>query len=114
MDGSSVGEAGVPGVSVTAVMAASVARAVVTASVVAGASVMETSAVASGGSVGVDAEGSVAVPPVQADKASAIHAVTMKSFWTILASLATMLNPIINCLKFPSLRARRAKQSQDR
>ncbi len=94
MDGSSVGEAGVPGVSVTAVMARSVAGAVVAASIVAGGSVMETSAVASGGSVSVDAEGSVAVPPLQADKASVTHAVTMKSLLTILASLATMLNPI--------------------
>src|SRR5688572_19572056 len=92
IEGSTVGVDDVSGVSVTATVGEG---AVVAASVVAGASVMEMSAVASGGSVEVEAEGSVAVPPLQADRASVINAVTMNSFLTILSLLCDHVKP--NC-----------------
>src|SRR5215211_2729012 len=89
IDASIVGVAGVPGVSVTGMSGAGVVASIN----VAGASVMETSAVAACGSVGLDAGGSVAVPPLQADRASEINAVTMNSFLTILGLLCDHVKP---------------------
>ena len=81
--------------------------AVVAASVVAGASVIEISAVAASDSVAVEAGGSVAPPPLQADRASEIHAVTMNSFLTILSLLCDHVEPnrsIVSLLKQHHLR----------
>jgi hypothetical protein len=74
---------GVAGVSVTAAVSDGIA---------AGGSVIETSAVAASGSVGVEA-GSVADPPLQADRASASSAVTVNSFLTILSLLCDHVEP---------------------
>jgi hypothetical protein len=89
MDASTVGVGGVAGVSVIA----GTSGGVVAASVVAGASVMEISAVAAGGSVAVEAGASVAPPPLQADRASEINAVTLNSFLTILSLLCDHVEP---------------------
>jgi hypothetical protein len=80
---------GVAGVSVTG----AVSVAVVVASTVAGASVIETNAVASPASVALDPDGSVAVPPLHADTVNAKSAVIMNSFLIILGLLCFLVEP---------------------
>jgi hypothetical protein len=85
-----VAVSGVAGVSVTEAVSVMGVPAV---SVAMGGSVTEAGVVAAGASVAVDAGGCVAAPPLQADRASENHAVTMNSFLTILILLGNHVKP---------------------
>jgi hypothetical protein len=95
---------GVPAVAVADGRVAEVAVAAVSSaggavvSVAAGASVVETGAVVCGASVAVEAGGSVAAPPLQADRASVNKAITVNSFLIILGLLCHRIEPDLwNC-----------------